>query len=221
MHDRSKWAGMLVTLAVLACAPVSGWAESAFHADTAQRALIVVDARVQRKSLLAQQESPIIAGTLRVRTPGVRKPKHELSTGTLTDVLVFAVEPGRYRPGSVTARTPKLQVGTGTVDLLIPLPSDSLRGLDHIVEAGAVVYVGRIDIMTTPRAFRPNDYRFKLAYSADRERLVWETLLDKGKPGAWERAIQSRLDAITAMGDSMAAAPDSAVFIDPPTGGKR
>jgi hypothetical protein len=211
---------MLATLAVLA-SPVSGWAESAFDADTTQRALIVVDARVQRKSLLAQQESPILSGTLRLRTPGVRKPKHELSTATLTGVLVFAVEPGRYRPGSVTARVPKMQVGTGTVDVLIPLPSDSLRGLEHSVAAGALVYVGRIDIMTTPRALRPNDYRFVLTYSADRERLVWETLLDKGKPGAWEGAIQSRLDAITAMGDSMAAAADTALIIDPPMGSKR
>jgi len=192
-------------LALSSWAGVAATAPSPFEADTARHALIVVDALVQRKSLLATQESPVVAGTLRVKTPGVRKP-HDHSTKAFGEVLVFAVEPGRYRPGSVTTRMPKMQVGTGTMDLVIPLPSDSMRALDHVVAAGSVVYVGRIGIMTLPRAFRQNDYRFTLNRDDDRERKVWERLLDLGKPGAWESLIQRRLDAITVEADSIAAA---------------
>ena len=190
-------------LALSSWAGVAATAPSPFEADTARHALIVVDALVQRKSLLATQESPVVAGTLRVKTPGVRKP-HDHSTKAFGEVLVFAVEPGRYRPGSVTTRMPKMQVGTGTIDVEIPLPTDSLRGLEQTLAAGAIAYVGRIEIMTIPRAFRYNEYRFALAWDAGRERQVWEQLLAKGKPGAWEAPIQARLDAITLLSDSTA-----------------
>lgn len=208
MYDRRKFSRIFAALALVS--PASTFAEPAFEHDPAQRALIVVDARVHRKSLLAAQESPIIAGTLRVRTPGVRKPP-DVPARAVGDVLVFAVEPGRYRPGSVTARTPKMQVGTGTVDLEIPLPKDSLRAMEHTVKAGAVVYVGRIEITTIPRAFRYNEYRFVLAKDPDRERDVWERLLAKGNPGAWEQVIQSHLDAMTALSDSMGSTGDTLV----------
>jgi len=187
---------------LLACTPADGQADNVFDADPAHHALIVVDARVQRKSLLAAQDSPIIAGTLRLRTTGVPKHGHGIATRALGEVLVFAVEPGRYRPGSVTTRAPKMQVGTGSVDVEIPLPTDSLRGMEQTLAAGAIAYVGRIEIMTIPRAFRYNEYRFTLAWDAGRERQVWEQLLAKGKPGVWAAAIQSRLDAITLLSDS-------------------
>jgi len=192
----------LATLMLLVC-PAEGRAANVFDADPARHALIVVDARVQRKSLLAAQDSPIIAGTLRLRTTG-RKHGNDLGARSIGEVLVFAVEPGRYRPASVTTRTPKMQVGTGTIDVEIPLPTDSLRGLEQTLAAGAIAYVGRIEIMTIPRAFRYNEYRFALAWDAGRERQVWEQLLAKGKPGAWEAPIQARLDAITLLSDSTA-----------------
>jgi len=201
MLDKKTRPRILATLMLLAWTPAGGRADNVFDADPAHHALIVVDARVQRKALLAAQDSPIVAGTLRVRTTGARK-QHDLAARALAEVLVFAVEPGRYRPASVTARAPKMQVGTGTVDLEIPLPTDSLRALEQTLAAGAIAYVGRIEIMTIPRAFRYNEYHFALAWDAGRERQVWEQLLAKGKPGAWEGAIQSRLDAITLLSDS-------------------
>src|SRR5262245_16956976 len=48
-------------LALSSWALVAAAAPSPFEADTAKHALIVVDALVQRKSLLATQESPILA----------------------------------------------------------------------------------------------------------------------------------------------------------------
>jgi hypothetical protein len=196
-------------VALLACAgPASGRGESAFDADRGAKALIVVDAVARTKSLLATSESPIVAGTLRNRALDGRPSAHKPAGREVEDVLVFAVDPGRYRPAVLRARVRKLQIGTGTMDLEVPMPTDSLPGIETTVAPGALVYVGRIEILVVPRPLRENDYRFTLSYDRGRERQVWERLVEKAKTGAWEAAIRARLQGLT---DTTSAAPNDRV----------
>jgi hypothetical protein len=204
---------------LLACAfPAGGRAESAFDADPRAKALIVVDAVVRHKTLLATNDSPVVAGTLRNRALEGKAQAHRPSSRAVAGALPFAVDAGRYRPATVHARAQRMQVGTGTIDLQIPMPSDSLPALETTVAPGAVVYLGRVEIMVVPRPFQENQYRFTVTYDRDRERQVWERLLDKAKTGAWEEAIRARLAAL-APADS--AATSDTTSVDPPTGGKR
>jgi hypothetical protein len=175
-------------------------AESPFDTDPHDKALIVIDAVVRHKTLLASRESPITSGALWVRTEGnhgARQPASQAIAG----VLPFAVEPGRYRPAYVIARARRMQVGTGTVDLRIPLPTDSLPALVKDVEAGALVYVG-LEILMVPRPFKENAYRFQVSEDPARERAAWERLLAKSGTGRWENAIRGRLAELSALGDS-------------------
>ena len=205
---RREWSSAAAAVLLLACAaPGSGRAESAFDADPASRALIVVDGVVRHKSLLATSESPIVAGALRNRALEGKSHAHRPSAHAVAGVLPFAVEAGRYRPATLRARAQRMQVGTGTVDLQIPMPSDSLPALDATVAPGAVIYRGRIEVMVIPRPFRQNEYRFTLRYDRERERQVWERLLDEAKTGAWEEAIRGRLAALAAVADTAAVSP--------------
>ncbi len=205
MHrSRTSSATRAVLVGLLLAPSLAGAAPSAFDASPAERALIVVDVRLWQKSLLASNDSPVVAGALRVWTSSAAAAQEPFAQA-VNGVLPFAVEPGRYRPGYVRARVRRLQAGTGSVDLRVPLPTDSLPDLDRAVATGAVTYVGRLEVQIVPRPFHDNDYRFVFRYDRGRERQVWEQILEHGKAGAWEPAIRARLAAMSPGGDTTSA----------------
>jgi len=180
----------------------------AFNASNPhERALFVVDARVRDKTLLSWSEVDVQMGGLgdsaSFEAPDP-SPRHIAKAQG--GVLVFAVEPGRYRPLYVRTRGPRLQPGTGMVEVSIPLPVDSMATLERRVAAGDLVYLGRLEVQTLPRPLKEDQYRFTLSYDAGRERQVWRELLGR-KPGAWQEPIRARVAALAEASRRPAANP--------------
>lgn len=198
-----KLSWLVPLIALLALAPAAGAAgHAALDASPTDHALVVLDVRLRQKSLMATTEGELRAGSLRTASFAGQPLGDEHSGKAVVGVVPFAVAPGRYRAASAKVEMPRLQAGTGKMLLSIPLPIDSLAALDCSVEAGALVYLGRVEVQSTPKPFQENAYRFTIVYDRFREREVWRKLLEK-KAGPWEEAIRSRLSALS---DSAAAA---------------
>ena len=196
-------------ITALAPAPAGAAAAAVFDSNPDRHALVVVDVRVRQKTLLGGSEAEIRSGSLRA-TPTLQEPTgREHTAHAIAGVLPFTVEPGRYRAAFVKAEARRMQAGTGTIELGIALPTDSLADLGRVVEAGSVIYLGRVEVQSIPRPFKENDYRFTVAYDRGRERQVWEKLLAKGSTGAWEQAIRARLVALSAA-NAVTASPGPA-----------
>lgn len=182
----------------------SAHANSAFDADPGQRGLLVADVRIRQKTMLQTVDGNIQRGVVvRMDEPAAEP----VGVNPTSGVLVFAVEPGQWRLAGVLA---SVRVGSTEFGFDIRLPVDSLPELTRRVDAGAVVYIGRVESKCTSMMVG-KEFHTSVGYDRERATQVLQKLQGKAKKSPWAERIATHLAELMsgagAPADSTAGTP--------------